>query len=307
MCNDEPSDSSLGNVADARVPSKEVPPEDSKENDDYSLATVAEPHSMSQDAENCEAVDIGMHNAAEQNRVTIANEHSSHRDSETPLLTDNGVNKVHEMNVEIDTCDKPNSDMEADVSKHEPLVDVSGREMSEKSERASDFPASVIQLNPATETCEELTFVNADLSTGLLDQERDAPSVELHYAMMDADNRQAIEDVLLARDGDVNAGLETEPLERDDVFLEVAQENATVEAQSNSKQELEFDEYNQTRNAIFGENIEFSSFTADQDFAFMENIRSPEQPEAHYHDMMGAESSGFNMHNQEVSCFFLSL
>ncbi|XP_047938215.1 sister chromatid cohesion 1 protein 4-like isoform X2 [Salvia hispanica] len=299
VCNDEPSDSSLGNVADARVPSKEVPPEDSKENDDYSLATVAEPHSMSQDAENCEAVDIGMHNAAEQNRVTIANEHSSHRDSETPLLTDNGVNKVHEMNVEIDTCDKPNSDMEADVSKHEPLVDVSGREMSEKSERASDFPASVIQLNPATETCEELTFVNADLSTGLLDQERDAPSVELHYAMMDADNRQAIEDVLLARDGDVNAGLETEPLERDDVFLEVAQENATVEAQSNSKQELEFDEYNQTRNAIFGENIEFSSFTADQDFAFMENIRSPEQPEAHYHDMMGAESSGFNMHNQE--------
>ncbi|KAL1542569.1 sister chromatid cohesion 1 protein 4-like isoform X1 [Salvia divinorum] len=300
VCNNELTDSSLENVADAGLPSEEVPPESSKENNEYSLATAAEPHSTSQDAENHEAMDIGMHNAAEQNRVTIASVLSSHRDSETPLLTDNGVNEVHEMNVEIDTCDKqskPNGDMEADVSKHEPLVDVSGLETREKSEHASDFSASV---DPSTETCEELTFVNANLSTGLPDQERDAPSVELHYAMMDADNRQAIEDALIARDGDVNAGLETEPLEKDDVFLEVAQENATVEAQSNSKQEeLEFDEYNQTRNAIFGENIEFSSFTADQDYAFMENIRSPEQPEAHYHHMMGAESSGFNMHDQE--------
>lgn len=325
VCNKDPNDLSLENGSDPRLPSENLPPEASK---DASLETIAapisypvnvdndyyptasEPQPTPQNAENCEGLDIegdkgaGKQNVADENELRITNELSSYRDSGTPLLTDNGINEVHEMNVEIDTCheqSKPAGDVEADVSKHEPLLDVSGLETSDKNDDASS--ASVVQMNPTTETYKEaLAFVDVDASAGLPDQERDAPSVELHSTMMDAGDRQAIEV------GDVNSGFETESLVRDDVLLEAAQENSNIELQLNSEQgKLDFDEHNEMHSAMLGEDIGYSSYAAQQDYSFMENGRSPEQAEAYYHHMMGVESSGFDMHDQEVSCLFVHL
>ncbi|XP_057784471.1 sister chromatid cohesion 1 protein 4-like [Salvia miltiorrhiza] len=289
VSNNDPNDSSLENVADVRLTFENVPPEDGKNaspeamaapllspvsaNNDYSLATADEPHSTSQDAENHEGLDIesdkgsGMHNVAEPNGVWITDELSSHRDnemaksSETPLLTDNGINEVHKMNVEINNC-------------------------YEQSKPSGDVEVDVSK--------QELLLDVSGLETS------DKNDDEVHSAMMDANDRQAIEDVLVARDGDVNSGFETEPVMRDDILLEVAQESATVEPQSNSEQgKLKFDEHNEMNSAVLEGNVEYSSYTAQQDYDFMENGRSPEQPEAYPHNMMGAESSGFDMHDQE--------
>ncbi|KAH6821698.1 sister chromatid cohesion 1 protein 4 [Perilla frutescens var. hirtella] len=317
VCNSNPNDSSLENVADMRLSSENVPsennqyaypettaapilcPDDAKKDD--SLTTAAEPHSASQNAENCESLDLisdkdsGRHNVAEQSGVRITNELSSDRDSEmakfseSPLLTNNGINEVHEINVEINTCDeqiKTSNDVEADASQQEPFLDVNGH--------AFGPSATIDQMNPTTETCE--TFTNADTSAGLPEQEKNAPSVELHSAKRDADNGQAIsEDVLIARDGDVNSVFETDPMMRDDVLLEAAQESATLELLSDSKQgQLEFDEHNEMHSAALGGNFEYSSYTAHQEDVFMENGRSLD-----HHFMMGAESSGFHLHDQE--------
>lgn len=298
VCNNEPKDSSLENVADLWLPSENAPPENDKDaspettaapisfpvnaNNDNSLTTAAEPPSKSLNAENCEILYIDgdkgseKHNVAGQNGVSITDELSSYIDGEmaktgeSHLPTDNGMNEVHEMNVEINTCDeqsKLNGDMEADVSNCEPLLGVSRLETSDKND----------------------------------DEEKNAPCADL-----DAETRQAIVGELIARDGDVNSGFETEPLVRDDVSLEVAQESATVEKLSNSKQgQLEFDKQNEIHSGLFGENVEYSSYAAEQDTGFLENGRSPEQPEAHHHYSMDVDN--FHMHDQEVSRWFAHL
>lgn len=327
ICNNDLNDSSLENVADLRLPSendKDACPEtmaapifcpgDAK-NDD-SLRTAAEPHSTS-NAKNCESLDIKSdkgsewQNIAEQSGAKITNELFSDigseiaKPSETPLLTINGINEVHKMNVESNTCNEqsqPNDDVDADVSRQEPLLDVSGVETSDKNEYASGPSA---KMNATTETCETPTFTNSDTLAGLSDQEKNALSAELLSATVDADNEQTIGgDLLTARDGDgdgdFNAVFGTEPLVRDDIFMEVARESATVELLSTSKQgQLEFDEHNEMHSAIFAKNIEYSSYTEQED-GFLENGRSPEKPEAHHDYMMGPESSGFNLHDQEV-------
>lgn len=295
VCNDDPKDSSLENLADLRLPSKNAPPENDqvaspqttaapvsspvRANNDDSLTTATEPPSTSLNAKNCETLDVDSdkdsekHNVAEQNGVTITDVLSSDRDGEmaktceSPLPTDNGINEVHVMNIEIDACDeqsKLNGDVEADVSNSGPLLGASGPETSDKND----------------------------------DEEKNAHPVELNSAKIDAEDKLATEDELISRDGEVYSGFETESLVRDDdVLFEVAQETATVEKLSNSKQEeLEIDKQNEMHSALFGEKVEYSSYAAAQDYG-----RSPEHPEAHHHNAMGADNSVYDTHDQEVS------
>lgn len=292
ICNNDLNDSSLENVADLRLSSENdkdacpetmaAPifcPDDAKDDNSPSTAAAA-PHSTSH-AENRESLDIE------------SDEMAKPSDSQ---LNNNGINEVHEMNVESNTCNEqsePNGDVDADVSRQEPLLDVSGVETSDKNDDASGPSA---KMNTTTETCETPTFANSDTLAGLFDQEKNAPPSELLSATMDADNEQAISgDPLTARDGDgdFNAVFGTEPLVRDDIFMEVAQES-----------QLEFDEHNEMHSAILAENIDYSSYTEQQEIGFMENGRSLEKPEAHHDYMMGPESSGFNLHDQEVICLF---
>lgn len=332
VCKNDLNRASLETVADLRPP-ENVPSENDKDvsletmaepilssNDvkiDDSLTTAVEPHLTPQNVENGERLDT---------RSEVA------KSSESPLLSNNRMNEIDEMNVEINTCKeetRPNSDVEADLPQQENLLDVTGVETSDKNDDAvntvagvkslysigdasgdmGDASANVVQTNPIAETSETHTSVNADTSAGLPDQEKNAPSVELDSTVMDVDNGQVISRD--AKDGDINAMVETEPLVRDDVLSEVARDCGSVELLSNSKQgQLEYNEFSEIQSAILGENIVDYTYPAQvglREDGFMDNGGSPEQPEAYQRYMMDVESSGFDLHDRDVSCFLFHL
>ncbi|KAI3470379.1 hypothetical protein Pfo_027042 [Paulownia fortunei] len=312
VCKNELNGASLEIASELRPPSENdenvvsletmaepmLTPHDVK-NDD-SLATATEPHLTSQNAENGESVDIENDkgsrrpNVTAQDGVRITSELLLDRDSEAampgenPLVSNNRMEEVDEMNVEINISEeqtKPTSDVEADLSQRELLLDVTEVETSQKNDDAN-------------------TSVNADASAVLPDQKMDAPSIHLDSAVMDVENGQAISRIeLTEKDGDIDAAVETEPVVRDDVLSVVARDGSIVEQLSNDKHgELEYNEHSEIHSVVSGEHVVASLYPAQvglQEDGLMNNGENPEQPEAYQCHIMDAESSGFDLHDRE--------
>lgn len=277
--------------------------------DGGSLRSSNEAHLTSQTFENIENLDAGgdknseIPNVVEQSELTISNPLLLDRESEmakfreSPLLSNNRMNEVDEINVEIDIHEenmKHNSDLEGDRSEQEHLPDVTRAETGDNNNDASGPSTTVVQI---TETSETNTSLYPDALSCLPDQEKNAPSVELDYAVMDFGRNEQ-----MAKDGDINDVFETEPLVRDDVLSDRAQESGGFDLLSNSKPaELGYDEHirNVLRENLFGS--EYPVQEGLQGDGFMGNVGSPIQGEAYQRYMMGADGSYFDLHGEEVS------
>ncbi|KAL0452241.1 UNVERIFIED_CONTAM: Sister chromatid cohesion 1 protein 4 [Sesamum latifolium] len=267
-------------------------------NDD-SLASAAEPHLTSQNAEIGEVLetenvkDSERRNLTEQNEMRITtgllldtdNEIAETR--ENPLLSNIQMENVDEMNKEINISEesnKPTILVEADLSQ-QPLLDVTVTETSRKNDDDTinsadivgvkslssneDNSSGVVQTSLITETSETNTSINADTSAALLDQKMDPHSIELDLAVVDADNGQTISrDELAEKDGGINTAAETEPVRRDDVVSEV----------------------------LCGGDASQLGLAEE---GFTDNGENPERPEAYQRYMMDAETPGFDLHDLE--------
>ncbi|KAL8532996.1 hypothetical protein ACS0TY_009306 [Phlomoides rotata] len=312
---------------DLRQPSENLP---SRNGNDVSFETMAEPilnsndvqdggtlrssnetHLTSQTFEYVENLDTGSDknfenpNVVEQSEMRITSPPLLDRDGDMAKSSESLLLSNNRMNVEIDTCEEHttrNSDAEGDRSEQELLLDVTGVETCDKNNDASSPSTTVVQLNHITETSETNTSVFSDTLSCLPDQGKNAPSVELDYAVIDGDDGQAISrDELMANNGDINALFETEPLVRDDVLSERAQDNDSFDLPSNSKPaELGYDEH--IHSDMLGENLLGSAYPVQvglQGDGFMDNGGSPGQGEAYQRYMMEADGSYFDLHGQE--------
>lgn len=331
VCKSDPVDTSLDTVAELKLPSETVPPENDENvvsletmdekvlashdvKDEDSLAVADEPHLTSQNAENDESLDIenlnasGRPNATEQSGVQITSEPLLDGDIEVaePRENPNWMEEADVMNAEI------NATKETDLSQEDLLLDVTGVGTSSKNEDAVNSPltaeveslysikevlgdasADIAQKVSITETSETNPFVNADVS---YDQKTDAPYVEFDSTMMYSDNVQG-EYEHTDKDGDITAEAETEPVVRDGVVSGVMGDGANVELLSNSKdRELEYNE-----------NTELESAMYEDSFLNNDHDQNPQQPEAYERYVLDGENSGFDLHNQEVSCFLLNI
>ncbi|KAG8390707.1 hypothetical protein BUALT_Bualt01G0111500 [Buddleja alternifolia] len=262
---------------------------------DSSLEIVAEPQLTSQNAENGENLDrenaqgSGGPNVAEQSEVGVPGEVLLDRDNEvvepteTPLLSNDEMKEVNGISQEVNISQeqtKPTTDVEADTSQQELLLDAAGVETNQENDNE----------------------VKVDASAVLSDEKTSAPSVELDFAVMGVDNGQVISrDEVMEKDGNVNAGIETEPVVRDDVLSEVARDGATVELLPNAKLgEVEYNDQGEIFSVMMGEHAVDSLYPGQigvPEDGLMNNGENPEQ--AYQRNVMDAESSGFDLHDRD--------
>ncbi|KAL7109564.1 hypothetical protein ACP275_06G182800 [Erythranthe tilingii] len=291
ICKSDPIVAPIETVAEPCPPSENVPPEKDEDvvhpeiinetvltshdvqNED-SHATATEPHLTSENAEIVESVDL-------ESRVRITNELLIDRDSEVAdqNQNQNPMDEVDEMNLEINTSEeqiKLTSDMVAEISQEELLLDVTG----EDTRPENDDPVNSSVIGEASETnpCE-----NVDMPAVLNDEKTELPSAELDSTTMHFDSTYELTD----KDGDViTAAVETEPVVRDD-----------VEPLSNAKDgELENKELNEMYNVMSEQDVSSLLYPAQvgglNEDDFLNNGENQEQTEAY-------QGYGFDLHNQE--------
>ncbi|KAL0287575.1 UNVERIFIED_CONTAM: Sister chromatid cohesion 1 protein 4 [Sesamum angustifolium] len=197
------------------------------------------------------------------------------------------------------------SDNPAVIAESEPLD--STRNPTSGVDNAS---AGMVQRTSLNESVETNSYVNMDATAVVSDQETALPSVLLEYADM-GDGQGIVRNEVTEKYGDANVIGETEVVARDDFLPVVAQDAGVVEqVPTTNHGGLE---YNNVQTEIHNatpeeqrevENMYPATVSMLEDSS-TNNGENLEHPEGYQPNMMDAENSGFDMHDQDVSHFLV--
>ncbi|KAK4381689.1 Sister chromatid cohesion 1 protein 4 [Sesamum angolense] len=191
------------------------------------------------------------------------------------------------------------SDNPAVIAESEPLD--SARNSTSGVDNAS---AGMVQRTSLNESVETKSYVNMDATAVVSDQETALPSVLLEYADM-GDGQGIVRNEVTEKYGDANVIGETEVGARDDFLPVVAQDAGVIEqVPTTNHGGLE---YNNVQTEIYNatpeeqqevENMYPATVSMLEDGS-TNNGENLEHPEGYQPNMMDAENSGFDMHDQD--------
>ncbi|KAK4433097.1 Sister chromatid cohesion 1 protein 4 [Sesamum alatum] len=245
--------------------------------------------------------------------------------SKNSLLIENRLEEVDCTSTEVNVSQeqvKPTNDFGVDDSQQELLLDLDGVGTGLVN-AGTDNPAVIAESEPLDSTrnatsgvenasagmvqttlTETNSYVNMDATAVVPDQETALPSVSLDYA--DMDNGQSIvKNEVTEKYSDANAIGETEVGARDDFLPDVAQDAGGVEeVPTTNHGGLE---YNNVQTEIYNTTSEeqrevessYPAIVSVLEDASTNNGENLEHPEGYQPNMMDAENSGFDLHDQD--------